>query len=56
MLLELHMFLKKKRDGNINGWKVYGGNKQQMYIPKEDASYTNISTEYVLLISIIYAE
>ena len=34
MLLELHVFLKKKWDGNIKEQTVAGVNKQCMYIPK----------------------
>ena len=39
MVLELHMFLNHKQDGKIKGGKVYGGNKHNTYISKEDASY-----------------
>ena len=56
-VLESHMFLKKKRlDGNIKGRKVADGNKQQSYIPKEDASSPTLSTEAVLLTCIIDEE
>ena len=44
MVLEFYIFLKKKRDGNINERTVAGGNKQHKYIPKEDANYPTIST------------
>jgi hypothetical protein len=37
-VLESHMFLKLKRDGNIKGRTVAAGNKQRDYISKEDAS------------------
>jgi hypothetical protein len=38
MVLELHMFLKEKRDGSLKGRTVARGNKQQDYISKEDSS------------------
>ena len=50
------MFLKKNIDSNIKGLIVAGGNKQSTYITKEDVSYPNVSTESVLLSSIIDAE
>jgi hypothetical protein len=37
-VLESHMFLKQKHDGNIKGRTIAGGNKQRDYISKEDAS------------------
>ena len=33
-MLESHMFLKKKRDGNVKGRHVAGGNKQRDFISK----------------------
>ena len=51
------MFLKKKRlDINIKGQTVAGRNKQQSYIPKEDAISPTVATEAVLLTCIINAE
>jgi hypothetical protein len=44
-VLESHMFLKQKRDGNIKGRTVAGGNKQRDYISKEDDSSPNVATE-----------
>jgi hypothetical protein len=55
-VLELHMFLKEKRDGSLKGRTVAGGNKQRDYISKEDASSPTIATEAVLLSCIINAE
>jgi hypothetical protein len=55
-VLELHMFLKEKRDGSLKGRTVAGGNKQQDYISKEDASLPTVATEAVLLSCIIDAE
>ena len=37
-ILESHMFLKQKRDGNVKGRHVAGGNKQSDFISNEDAS------------------
>jgi hypothetical protein len=55
-VLESHMFLKQKRDGNIKGRTVAGGNKQRDFISKEDASSPTVATESVLLTCIIDAE
>ena len=55
-VLESHMFLKEKRDGKVKGRTVAGGNKQRDFISKEDASSPTVSTEAVLLTSIIDAE
>jgi hypothetical protein len=55
-VLESHMFLKLKRDGNIKGKTVAGGNKQRKYISKEDASSPTVATESMLLSCIIDAE
>jgi len=55
-VLESHMFLKEKRDLNIKGRTVAGGNKQRDYISKEDASSPTVATESVLLSCIIDAE
>ena len=56
MVLESHMFLKKKRCGDIKGRTVAGGNKQRDYISKEDASSPTVATESVLLTCIVDAE
>jgi hypothetical protein len=50
------MFLKQKQDGKIKGRTVTGGNNQQDYIYKEDASSPTVATESVLLSCIIDAE
>jgi hypothetical protein len=55
-VLESHMFLKQKRDGKIKERTVAGGNNQQDYISKEDASSPTVATESVLLSCIIDAE
>ena len=54
-VLEYHMFLKEKRDGEIKGSAVDGGNKQRDYIYKEDAISPTVETEAVLLSCIIDA-
>ena len=50
------MFLKEKRDREIKGRAVAGGNKQRDYISKEDESLPTVATEAVLLSCIIDAE
>ena len=50
-----HMFLKDKRDGEIKGRAVDGGNKQRDYISKEYASSPTVATKEVLLSCIIDA-
>jgi hypothetical protein len=55
-VLESHMFLKLKQDGNIKGRNVAGGNKQHDYISNEDASSPTVAAESVLLSCIIDAE
>jgi hypothetical protein len=55
-VLESHMFLKQKHDGDIKGRTVSGGNKQRDYISKEDASSPTAATEAVLFSFIIDAE
>jgi hypothetical protein len=55
-VLESHMFLKQKRDENIKGRTVVGGNKQWDYISKEDDSSPMVVMESVLLSCIIDTE
>ena len=55
-ILEYHMFLKEKKNGDIKGRTVAGGNKQRDFISKEDSSLTTVFTEAVLLSCIIDAE
>ena len=49
---ESHMFVKKKRTGQIKARKVAGGNKQRDFISKENASSPTVATESVLLTSL----
>jgi hypothetical protein len=55
-ILELHVFVKKKRTGQIKARKVAGGNKQRDYISKENASSPTVATESVLLTSLVDAQ
>ena len=56
LILEFHMFLKEKKNGDIKGRTVSGGNRQRDFISKEDSSLPTLSTEAVLLSCIIDAE
>jgi hypothetical protein len=47
-VLESHIFVERKRDGILKARQVAGGNKQQGYITKEDASSLTMSLEAVL--------
>ena len=48
--------MKQKRNGDIKGRTVAGGNKQRGYIDKEESSSPTVTTESVLLTSIVDAE
>jgi hypothetical protein len=52
-ILESHVFVKKKRSGEIKARKVAGGNKQRDFISKESASSPTVSTNSVLLTTIV---
>jgi hypothetical protein len=54
-ILESHIFITKKRTGEIKGRTVAGGNKQRDYISKEDASSPTVAIESVILTSLIDA-
>ena len=54
-ILQSHMFVVKKRDGVIKARVVAGGNLQQGHVSKEESSSPTVSTESVLLTSIIDA-
>ena len=49
------MFLTEKRDKSIKGRLIAGGNKQQGFINKEDATSPTASLESVLITSMIDA-
>jgi hypothetical protein len=56
-VLESHMFLKEKRDGEaIKGRTVAGGNKQRDCISKEEASSPTVATESASLTCVVDAE
>jgi hypothetical protein len=48
-ILESHIFVEEKREGQLKARKVIGGNKQRDYITKEDASSPTVSAEAVML-------
>ena len=54
-VLESHMFVVKKRDNKVKARTVAGGNTQRDYLTKEDASSPTVSTQAVLLTSIVDA-
>ncbi len=55
-LLESHIFVEEKRDGNIKARKVIGGNKQRDYITKQDVSSPTVTAEAVMLRCVIDAQ
>jgi hypothetical protein len=55
-ILESHVFVKKKRTGQIKARKVAGGNKLRDFISKENASSPTVATESVLLTSLVDAQ
>jgi hypothetical protein len=55
-VLESHMFLMEKRDGEVKRRTVAGGNKQRDFISEEEASLPTVATESVLLTCIMEAE
>jgi hypothetical protein len=55
-ILESHVFVKKKRSGQLKARKVAGGNKQRDFISKEDSSSPTVATESVLLTSVVDAK
>ena len=54
-VLESHTFVVKKRDGKTKARLVAGGNTQRDYLTKEDSSSPTVSTEAVILTSIVDA-
>jgi hypothetical protein len=54
-VLESHMFVVKKQDGKTKARVVAGGNMQRNFLTKEDSSSPTVSTEAVILTSIIDA-
>jgi hypothetical protein len=54
-VLEFHIFVERKRNGILKAQQVAGGNKQQGYITKEDASSPTVSLEAVVLTCVVDA-
>ena len=44
-VLESHIFLQKKRTGEVKAWIVAGSNRQQGYIDKEEASSPTVCNQ-----------
>ncbi len=55
-ILESHIFVKKKRLGEVKASKVTGGNKQHDFIDKEDASSPMVTQGSVILTCMIDAK
>ena len=55
-ILEFHIFVEQKRDGNIKACTVIGGDRQRDYITKEDVSSLTMSDEAVMLTCVIKAQ
>ena len=56
IILESHFFVVDKHTSEIKARIVMGGNKQQDFISKEDASLTTVATKLVLLSCVIGAK
>jgi len=54
-ILQSHMFIVKKRDGNTKARVVTGGNLQRCHVTKEESSSPTVSTESVILTLIVDA-
>ncbi len=54
-MLESHIFVERKQDGLLKEQQVAGGNKQEGYVTKEDASSPTVSSEAVMLTCVINA-
>ena len=52
-VLESHIFVERKQDGPLKAQQVAGGNKQQGYIIKEDASSPTVSSETDMLTCVV---
>ncbi len=55
-VLESHIFVKKKRSGEVKAKKVAGRNKQRDFIDKEDASSPTVTQDSVVLTCMIDAK
>ncbi len=54
-VLESHIFVERKCNGILKARQVAGGNKQQGYIMKKDASSPTVFSEAVLLMCVVDA-
>ena len=54
-ILQSHMFIGQKRTGETKARMVAGGNMQRGHVTKEESSSPTVSTEAVLLTSIVDA-
>ncbi len=54
-VLESHIFVDRKQDGLLKARQVAGGNKQQGYVTKENASSPMVSSEAVMLMCVMDA-
>ncbi len=54
-ILQSHMFIEQKRTGETKARMVAGGNMQCGHVTKEESSSPTVSTEAVLLTSIVDA-
>ncbi len=52
-ILQSHMFIGQKRTGETKARMVAGGNTQRGHVTKEELSSPTVSTEAVLLTSIV---
>jgi len=52
-LLESHLLIEQKRDGNIKSRLVAGGNKQRDFLHKSDVGSPTVSTESIFLTEVI---
>ena len=52
----MHVFVKKKRTGQVKARKVAGGNKQRDFISKKNSSSPTVATKSVLLTSLVDAQ
>jgi hypothetical protein len=55
MILESHIFVTKKRTGELKARQVAGGNKQRDFISKEESSSPTASNDSIILSSLLDA-
>ena len=54
--LESHLFLEEKRDGEVKGRMVAGGNKQREHVDKTSVISPTASTESIMITAVIDAK